>query len=152
MLLADNRRLQDQVGKESSSIWKMNKGQLIEEASKELGLSWAEGEGKTVVVLRELLRSHRNKFEELQRSGESLRELMRSNEQVAFCRVPKGFERMKLAELIAEAEARSLPLPSGRPTRDARWAQGGPTRPQLIVMIRDDVDARRVSWRGSVSA
>ena len=102
-------------GDKPTSIWKMNKSELVHVARAELSMALAEADGKTVVVLRELIRNNREKTKASQDVHE---------------RIPPGLEKMKLAEMLVECKARALPEIEK------------PTRPRLIQMIRDDVDMR----------
>ena len=103
-------------GDRPASIWKMNKSELVFVARSELSMTLAEADAKTVMVLRELIRSSREKF----KAGQAVHE-----------RVPPGLEKMKLATLLAECQVRNLPEIEK------------PTRPRLIQMIREDVELRQ---------
>ena len=103
-------------GDRPASIWKMNKSELVFVARSELSMTLAEADAKTVMVLRELIRSSREKF----KAGQAVHE-----------RVPPGLEKMKLATLLAECQVRNLPEIEK------------PTRRRLIQMIREDVELRQ---------
>ena len=76
-------RLQDKVQKETDSVWRKTKPELIEVARQELGMTWATGEKETVATLREKIRTNR---QGLQKVIDPLEVL------------PKGFGRMKIDE------------------------------------------------------
>ena len=88
-------------------------------ALSELDVNQEQAENMTVITLREKLRANR----EVHRMAKSIL-------QDSFDQLPQRLEKMKLEELKDECARRSLPL-----TAKA-------TRPQLIVMIRDDVESR----------
>ena len=108
-------RLRTLVGKKASSIWTMNKAELVETARKELGWTLSQCEKETVTTLRERIRSVRHVC---QMTDDPL------------AKVPTGLEKMKVDELKIEIMNRSLPEPSPC------------TRAQMICMIRDDVAMR----------
>ncbi len=107
--------MKTKLGKESDSIWKMNKAELVELARRELGITLMAANAETVLVLRERIRAQR----------EMLKTVVDPYDQV-----PKGLEKLKLEELKLEVQNRNLPLPEK------------PTRARLILLIRDDVTAR----------
>ena len=113
----ENARLSAKLGKTSSSIWTMNKSELVETARKELSMSLAQAEKESVTTLREKLRSWRS---------------LLKVEEDTLAAVPKGLEKMTLADLRTEALTRDLPEPEPC------------TRAKLIVLIRDDVNNRRI--------
>ena len=88
-------------------------------ALSELDVSQEQAENMTVITLREKLRANRE-----------VHKMAKSILQDSFDQIPKGLEKMKLGELRDECTRRSLPLTAKE------------TRPQLIVMIRDDVESR----------
>jgi hypothetical protein len=95
----------------------MTKGELMEVARKELGMSMSQSAKETVVTLREKIRSQRTVSE------------MASDFRTT---IPKNLNGMIKADLQAEVTLRELPLiPMA-------------TRPQMIVQIRDDVNTRRL--------
>jgi len=102
--------------KKSDSIWTMKKDELIEVARMELGMSLAKAMSETTTVLRERIRANRD--------------LLKDTVD-PFDAIPKGLEKMSLAELTTEMNARSLTIAAKM------------TRPKMIVAIRDDVDARK---------
>ena len=108
-------RLRAVAGRRSNSIWHMNKGELVEVAHRELGMSYEEASRKTVLHLRELIRRARSEA---------------AVEQNPLCRVPPGLDRMKKEDLQAECLNRDI-------LADATW-----TRPRMIVAIREDVEER----------
>jgi len=113
-------RLRQMLGKKSDSIWQMSKDQLVQIALQELGVTLAQAEGMTVLVLREKIRRQRILLKEQEDPLNSL---------------PKGLERLKFSQLVAEIDKRGLPLPSGAGPNQA-------TRASMILAIRDDVDVR----------
>jgi len=125
MARTEIERLRQMLGKKSDSIWQMSKDQLVEVARQELGMTLAQAEGSTVLILREKIRRQRVLLKESEDPLNSL---------------PKGLERMKLSELIAEIDKRQLPLPSGAGPNQA-------TRAAMILAIRDDVDVRLMVTR-----
>ena len=81
----------------------------------ELGVTVAQAEKMTVTVLREKIREQRQ---------------ILKMAQDPMMQVPKGLERMLLEDLKIEAMNRDLPV------------EDEMTRPQLIVLIREDVEYR----------
>ena len=102
----------------------MKKDELVEIARRELGLSQAQAQGETVLVLRERIRSHR---------VESQFQQMLSTNPDAH--LPKGLQRMTHPELTQECTRRGIEIPSGSSNR----AQA--TRVQMIILIQDHVKA-----------
>ena len=119
---SENQRVVALVGRKSSSIWGMNKEDLIEEARKELGLQRAAAEKETVTTLREKIR--RSKAQ-------------RKAEMDPLSNLPKGLDRMTAAQLKEECVTRSI---STDPLPDQRGSTM--TRPQMILKIREDVELR----------
>ncbi len=113
-------RLQNLVGHKETSIWNMKKADLVEVARKELGLTWVAAEQETVIVLRELIRRARRMMEAL---------------TDPLAEIPVGLNKMPHPGLMAEIEARQLIVPAK--------GTAPPTRPAMILAIRDDV-ARRL--------
>ena len=116
---AEVDRLNALHGKETNSIWKMNKAKLIEVARMELGMSIAAAEKETTATLREKIRSQRS--------------VVNATEDI-HDKLPTGLSSMKIAELLLEVEQRNLPIPEH------------PTRGKLIVLIRDDVNNRKTLY------
>ena len=60
-------RLKEKLGKQAESIWRMKKDELVEVARRELGLTQAQAQEETVLVLRERIRSHRfeNRYQQM---------------------------------------------------------------------------------------
>ena len=98
---------------QAPSIWEMNKLELVEEARRHLGMTQVQANSKTVVVLRELLKTARAQEETV---------------LDPMCRIPPGLEKMPKAALIEEMKLRSLPAAF--------------TRSAMIVAIRDQVESR----------
>ena len=117
-------RLNKLLGKRSSSIWTMNKSELVETARKELGMTMIQAEKESVTALRERIRSAR---------------AVTSMVTDPLAKLPKGLEKLTLAELKEEALVRDLPEPDPA------------TRAKLIVLIRDDVASRLILERPSSS-
>ena len=113
--MAEVESLKKKLGKKSDSIWNMNKAELAEVARKELGMNAVQADRETVITLREKIKNSRE---------------VNKVALDPMCQIPKGLNRMKLEELVEEMTKRELPIPPK------------PTRPQLLVAIRDDVDAR----------
>ncbi|MAD32924.1 MAG: hypothetical protein CMJ88_04125 [Planctomycetes bacterium] len=105
--------LQMKSGKAATSIWNMDKSALVEKAIRDLGYTRALAQSKTVKVLRELLRRQKD---------------IEENIDDPLHRIPKGLEKMRTAELIAEMEKRGLPV------------QPNMRNPAMILAIRDQVD------------
>ena len=101
--------------KKKTSIWAMNKAELVEVARKELGLTVTQAEKETVLILRERIRATRSAAEV---AGDPLTKL------------PKGLDKMLVADLKTELVIRGLPEPEQ------------PTRARMIMLIRDDVVSR----------
>ena len=121
-LLTENRRLSEMLRRKKDSIWHQNKEELIETARMELGMTRPMAERETVTTLREKIRRER-------------RQAASSSDPMMH--LPKGLEGMKADELAAECLRRGLdvtPLPGERGARK--------TRPQMILMIREDVELR----------
>ena len=121
-LNSEVKRLREAAGKRSESIWTMSKEDLIELARRELGMPRSLAEKETVVTLRERIRRDREQKKE---------------ESDPLMKLPPGLERMRAEELKAECEKRGLdttPLPGTRGTCK--------TRPQMILMIREEVERR----------
>ena len=90
----------------------------------ELGLAYAKTQSYTVEVLRELIRQQR---EVSKCTGDPRDQL------------PVGLSRLKLEDLKVVVLSRNLPLPDKA------------TRPQLFVLIRDDVEARNLLYSGAAT-
>ena len=110
-------RVKEKLGKRQSSIWNMNKAELVEVARKELGMSLMQAEKETVMALRERIRSARE---------------VANMESDPLARLPQGLDGMKKEHLRAEILVRGLPEPERC------------TRPKMIALIRDSVAARQV--------
>ena len=117
-------RLKEKLGKQAESIWRMKKDELVEVARRELGLTQAQAQGETVLVLRERIRSHRVENQHQQ--------MMSTNPDA---HLPKGLQRMTHPELAQECARRGIETPSGSSNR----AQA--TRAQMIILIQDHVKA-----------
>ena len=117
----ETERLRERLGKQKDSIWTMTKDELVEVAHRELQMSYQKAQKETVVTLRERIRQARAK-------------LGPQPEADPMLRIPKGLERMALADLSQECARREI----SSPMTDKR----GPTRASLIVLIRDDVEER----------
>ena len=117
-------RLKEKLGKQAESIWRMKKDELVEVARRELGLTQAQAQGETVLVLRERIRSHRVENQQQQ--------MMSTNPDA---HLPKGLQRMTHPELAQECTRRGIETPSGSSNR----AQA--TRAQMIILIQDHIKA-----------
>ena len=121
-LKSEVRALRERLGKQKSSIWQMRKEDLIELARRELGMPRPDAEKESVITLREKIRRNRAQVQE---------------EADPLVTLPKGLERMTAEELCRECRARNLditPLPGHRGQVK--------TRPQMILMIREDVELK----------
>jgi len=87
----------------------------VEEARRHMWMTQVQANSKTVVVLRELLKTARAQEETV---------------LDPMCRIPPGLEKMPKAALIEEMKLRSLPVTETM------------TRPAMIVAIRDQVASR----------
>ena len=116
-------RLQAKIQRETDSVWKKTKAELIEMARQELGMTWATAEKNTVATLREMIRKNRQGLEQVVDPLEV---------------VPAGLGRMKIAELKIEIEKRGIPETAHRGTRES-----------MILMIREDVEARSTFYTTS---
>ena len=112
-LETENQRLQAIVGKKAESIWDMKRADLVEVARSELGMTMAQAEKETVITLREKIRRNREIVKEA---------------QDPMLVLPKGLQRMNHANLLLEMERRNLPIPEN------------PTRPMMILLIKEQVD------------
>ena len=101
--------------KKKTSIWAMNKAELVEIARKELGLTVTQAEKETVLVLRERIRATRSATAVV---GDPL------------SRLPKGLDKMLVSDLKEQLVIRGLPEPEHA------------TRARMIMLIRDDVVSR----------
>ena len=101
--------------KKKTSIWAMNKAELVEIARKELGLTVTQAEKETVLVLRERIRATRSATTV---AGDPL------------SKVPKGLDKMLASDLKEQLVIRGLPEPEHA------------TRARMIMLIRDDVVSR----------
>jgi hypothetical protein len=101
--------------KKKTSVWTMNKAELVELARKELGLTVTQAEKETVLVLRERIRATRSAT---------------AVAGVPLTRPPKGLDRMLASDLKEQLVIRGLPEPEQA------------TRARMIMMIRDDVVSR----------
>ncbi len=111
-LRAEVGRLGFKVGKKSTSIWEMNKEDLVATAMAELGMTLAAAMKETVNTLRERIRRQRDV------------------NRVAVepqCQLPTGLEKMPLNALKSEMELRNIAMPPKQ------------TRAAFILAIRDDV-------------
>ena len=111
----ETARLSLKAGKKATSIWDMNKAELVELARVELNMTVAKANAETVTTLREKIRARRAITTVL---------------DDPLATLPVGLSKMKKEELIQEAEQRGLGLPSK------------PTVGQLQVLIREDVEFR----------
>ena len=116
-------RLQAKIQRETDSVWKKTKAELIEMARQELGMTWATAEKNTVATLREMIRKNRQGLEQVVDPLEV---------------VPAGLGRMKIAELKIEIEKRGIPETAHRGTRES-----------MILVIREDVEARSTFYTTS---
>ena len=78
-------RLRSKLGKESDSIWKMNKAELVELARRELGMSLMEANDQTVIMLRERIRARREMLHTVADPNDAL---------------PKGLNKMPFADTV----------------------------------------------------
>ena len=117
-------RLQEKLGRQAESIWRMKKDELVEVARRELGLSQAQAQAETVLVLRERIRSHRAEVR--------YQQVLSTNPDA---QLPKGLQRMTHAELVQECSRRGIEIPAGSSNR----AQA--TGAQMIILIQDHVKA-----------
>ena len=108
-------RLQNKMGKKSESLWAMNKGELVEKARRDLGMTTTQLSKETVTSLRERLRSQKEVVEML---------------CDPLAKHPKGLDSMLKEELKQECLMREISEPSPC------------TRPKMIVLIKDDVAKR----------
>ena len=115
-LIIAQQKISD-LTKAPSSIWKMNKEQLVEYAFQEFACSRSLSEAMTVTVLREKLRQAKE-----QALAETDLNLI----------LPKGLEKLHKDELQQEMMKRNLSFHDPNKNRPM-------TRPQMIVMIRDHV-------------
>ena len=115
-------KLREAASRRASSIWNMKKDELIEKAMEDLGITRAQGESMTVVVLREKLRA---KKAELNMQKDPL------------CVVPVGLEKMTRDQLAQECISRDLQLTV------LNEGSEKVTRPKMIVAIREDVENRK---------
>ena len=58
-------RLQAKIQRETDSVWKKTKAELIEMARQELGMTWASAEKETVATLREKIRTNRHGLKQI---------------------------------------------------------------------------------------
>ena len=116
-------RLQAKVQRETDSVWRKTKPELIEMARKELGMTWASAEKETVATLREKIRANRHGLKQIVDPLEVL---------------PPGLGRMKLTELKIELEKRGIPTTAHRGTRES-----------MILVVREDVEARSTFYTTS---
>jgi hypothetical protein len=110
----ENARLINRLGNRVNSIWQMTKSELVETARQELGMTVAQATQKTAVVLRELIRRNRK---------------VQADAEDPMKKVPPGLEKMTKDQLETEILLRGLIMPEK------------PTRPHMILMIRDHVEA-----------
>jgi hypothetical protein len=122
-LKTENVRLAAMVGKKKESIWLMTKDDLVEVAQRELGMTRARAAKETVVTIREKIRRARKQSEE---------------EEDPHNWLPKGLALMTADQLRIECIQRGMDV-------EALPGEKGPfkTRPQMILMIREDVELRR---------
>jgi hypothetical protein len=107
----------------------MSKAELQQEAREKLGFTEGELYGETVLSLRERLRRQKSAVEAV---------------EDPFEKVPKGLERLLHSELLQECIARGL---------DPTGENGKPmTRPQMILLIREDVAERSAYSQSSRSS
>ena len=114
-------RLEKDATRRLESIWTMRRVELEEVARRELGMTEGILKRETVVTLREKLRAAR---------------AAATDKEDPMMRVPPGLDRMR-ADLLAEECKRR-----GLDPQDTSRKSNLKTRPQMIVMIRDDVTAR----------
>ena len=100
----------------------MTKDELVEVARRELDMSSQRAQKETVVTLRERIRQARARAAPEQEDEDPL------------TKIPKGLERMSLSDLSEECAKRNISIPM--------TDKKGPTRANLIVLIRDDVEER----------
>ena len=110
-------RTKESLGKRQTSVWTMSKAELSELARKELGMTVTQANKETVITLREKIRAVRQ---------------ITKVQVDPLATAPKGLEKMSLTQLKEEVVFRKLPEPPSA------------TRAKLIVIIRDDVEARIV--------
>ena len=108
----ENARLKAKINQKANSLWTMTKEELVSEARRCLHMTIPEAQSKTVLVLRELLKRDRDK-QKIEIDPE--------------LQIPKGLDRMKKEELIAEMVSRELIVTNKM------------TRPQMVVEIRDHI-------------
>ena len=118
-LKAENDQLEKITEKRKASLWTMRRVELDEVARRELGMTEGALAKETVISLRERIRAAR---EAAYQESDPLK------------RIPGGLDRMKAAQLVEECVRRGL-----NPNTEGGKSK---TRPQMIVMIRDDVESR----------
>ena len=107
--------------KEVDSLWKMRKAELEEVARRELGMTKSDLMDETVVSLRERIRAARSQFE---------------TDIDPLTTIPKGLDRMTVSQLVDACFERDLDPMAHDGKKEYK------TRPQMIVLIRDDVKQR----------
>ena len=117
-------RLEKMVGEKKSSLWAMNRSELVEKAKKDLGMTEAQMKNETVTSLRERLRSQKEVVDML---------------YDPLAKSPKGLDNMFKEELKQECLLREIHQPD--PCK----------RPKMIVLIQDDVTRRQTMEKGSAS-
>ena len=108
-------RLRKKFGAKATSLWTMNRDELLEVARTELGMTKGKTDLENVITLREKIRRVRK---------------LTSAKTDPLAQTPKGLTSMSSTALQAEIESRGLP------------AMDKQTRPAMIVQIKDDVAAR----------
>ena len=127
VLKHENEELRKLSGPRKESIWNMKRTDLEEVARKELNMSGQEIKAETVTTLREKIRAERDK---------------QKQEQDPFAQLPVRLERMRHEELVNECWSRSLDPTAVDET--GKGKQKYKTRPQMILMIREDVEVRKL--------
>ena len=112
-------RLRNKLGKMHESLWGMRKADLVEIAFNELGISREKAAKMLVPELRERIRAARKEPEPVD----------------PLSVAPPNLGRKTKTELQIECETRGLPY-------DDKTSRG-----QMIVMIKDDVEAREEAQR-----
>ncbi len=97
----------------------MKKDELVEVARRELGLSQAQAQAETVLVLREHIRSHRAEVRCQQVLSTS-----------PDAQTPRGLQRMSHSELAQECSRRGIEIPAGYSNRVQA------TRAQMIILTQ----------------
>ena len=130
-LRSENHRLGERLGKQKDSIWTMTKDELVEIARRELDMSMQKAQQETVLTLRERIRQAR--------VGKP-----KADDLHPLLKLPKGLERLSLQDLSQECDKRGIAMP----IKDKKE----PTRAQLIILIRDDVERRQEATPAATAA